>query len=283
MVFTRSQVIKNRSGTSRNYKYETLSATTPRKRRITSNTTHNSVLKCPDAPKKPRKSKESSLTPKTPESPVDNDPIKRAFFQSDDTTTIESVTVQETDDDTKTEIDEYEDDDLPPPPPEPSLTYDDHDLYCIEQILNTTPYNGTKMETDESLRKARARAAAIKVHLLFLEQKVIKHKYLSIDIKDLLISLLYEIKKWVDPLPYNGATGEIANDMIDIAKNRHCTVKRIVDRFGKLFQNSSSFVKPIYEVNIDFDGASRAWKSNKVKLTDGCYDYRKVPRKKRHQ
>ena len=199
MVFTRSQVIKNRSGTSRNYKYETLSATTPRKKSTTPKSHQKTVQKCPDAPKKPRK--QSSLTP---DSPVENDPIKRAFFQNDDTTTIESVTVQETDDDTKTEVDEMEEEDLPPPyslpPPEPSLTYDDHDLYCIEQILNNTPYNGTKMETDESLRKARARAASIKVHLLFLEQKVIKHKYLSLHIKDLLISLLYEIKKWVDPL-----------------------------------------------------------------------------------
>ena len=285
MVFTRSQVIKNRSGTSRNYKYETLSETTPKKKSTTPKSRCNPVQKCPDAPKKPRK--QSSLTP---DSPVENDPIKRAFFQNDDTTTVETITVQETDDDTKTEVDEVEEseeDDLPPPyslpPPEPSLTYDDHDLYCIEQILNNTPYNGTKMETDESLRKARARAASIKVHLLFLEQKVIKHKCLSLHIKDLLISLLYEIKKWVDPLPYNGATGEIANDMIDIAKNRHCALKRIVERFGRLFQTSSSFIKPTYEVNIDFDEASRAWKSNKVKLTDGCYRYRKVPKKRRHQ
>jgi hypothetical protein len=280
MVFTRSQVIKNRSGTSRNYKYETLAATTPRKKSTMPKSHKKTVQICPYAPKKPRK--QSSLTP---DSPIENDPIKRAFFQNDDTTTVETI---ETDDDTKTEVDEVEEEDLPPspynlPPPEPSLTYDDHDLHCIEQILNNTPYNGTKMETDESLRKARARAASIKVHLLFLEKKVIKHKCLSLHIKDLLISLLYEIKKWVDPLPYNGATGDIANDMIDIAKNRHCTIKRIVERFKRLFQTSSSFIKPTYEVNIDFDEASRAWKSNKVKLTDGCYRYRKVPKKRRHQ
>ena len=75
----------------------------------------------------------------------------------------------------------------------------------------------------------------------------------------------------------------IIEDMIDIAKNRHCTLKRIVERFGRLFQTSSSFIKPTYEVNIDFDESSRAWKSNKVKLTDGCYRYRKVPKKRRHQ
>ena len=29
----------------------------------------------------------------------------------------------------------------------------------------------------------------------------------------------------------------------------------------------------IYEVNIDFDGASEAWKSNKKYIGNGCYKY----------
>ena len=292
MVTTRSYVIKNRSGASRNYKYEVLSST-PRKHRTKAVTPVKLVLKCPDAPKKPRKT--SSLTPTTPEKSetkskqYDNDPIKRAFFQNDDSTTIESVTVQEdTDDDIKTEFDELEEAEalvkLPPPStlpsPEPTISYSDHDIYCITNILKSPPYTGIKSETPESLRKAKARAAAIKVHLLFLEQKVINHKHLSFETKDLLKSLLFEIKKWVDPLPYNGATGTIACDMIDIANNRYFTLKRIVERFNRLFCQP---IKPTYEVNIDFDEASRAWKSNKVKLTDGCYRYRKVPTKRRHR
>ena len=113
MVTTRSYVIKNRSGASRNYKYEVLSST-PRKHRTKAVTPVKLVLKCPDAPKKPRKT--SSLTPTTPEKSetkskqYDNDPIKRAFFQNDDSTTIESVTVQEdTDDGDTLQSDDVED------------------------------------------------------------------------------------------------------------------------------------------------------------------------------
>jgi hypothetical protein len=32
-------------------------------------------------------------------------------------------------------------------------------------------------------------------------------------------------------------------------------------------------VKPIYEVNIDFDEASTAWRANKRKLDNCCYEY----------
>ena len=147
MVTTRSHVIKNRSGASRNYKSEVLSST-PRKHSTKAVTPVKLVLKCPDAPKKPRKL--SSLTPTTPEKSetkskqYDNDPIKRAFFQNDDSTTIESVTVQEdTDDDINTEFDELEEAEelvkLPPPstlpPPEPTISYSDHDIFCITKIL----------------------------------------------------------------------------------------------------------------------------------------------------
>jgi hypothetical protein len=32
-------------------------------------------------------------------------------------------------------------------------------------------------------------------------------------------------------------------------------------------------IKPVYEVNIDFDGASEAWRSNKKYVGNGCYKY----------
>ena len=32
----------------------------------------------------------------------------------------------------------------------------------------------------------------------------------------------------------------------------------------------------MYEVNIDFDEASNFWKENKIKLTNGCYEYKKT-------
>jgi hypothetical protein len=30
---------------------------------------------------------------------------------------------------------------------------------------------------------------------------------------------------------------------------------------------------PMYEVDIDFDGASEAWHMNKKRLANGCYEY----------
>lgn len=35
-------------------------------------------------------------------------------------------------------------------------------------------------------------------------------------------------------------------------------------------------LKPIYDVNINFDEASREWNKNKIKLSDGCYEYKKM-------
>ena len=35
-----------------------------------------------------------------------------------------------------------------------------------------------------------------------------------------------------------------------------------------------------YEVNIDFDEASAAWKANKKSLGNGCYKYIRMPKQK---
>lgn len=35
---------------------------------------------------------------------------------------------------------------------------------------------------------------------------------------------------------------------------------------------------PLYEVNIDFDGAKAAWRENKNVLPNGCYTYKKLYR-----
>lgn len=32
----------------------------------------------------------------------------------------------------------------------------------------------------------------------------------------------------------------------------------------------------MYEVNIDFDYASKCWAENKIKLNNGCYEYKKT-------
>jgi hypothetical protein len=37
----------------------------------------------------------------------------------------------------------------------------------------------------------------------------------------------------------------------------------------------SQTVRTIIETNIDFDAASLAWNKNKIKLGNGCYEYKK--------
>jgi hypothetical protein len=36
---------------------------------------------------------------------------------------------------------------------------------------------------------------------------------------------------------------------------------------------SQNNIKSLYEVNIDFDGASQAWKANKISIGNGSYKY----------
>lgn len=40
---------------------------------------------------------------------------------------------------------------------------------------------------------------------------------------------------------------------------------------------------PLYEVNIDFDEAHDAWVANKIKQKNGCYKYRKHPKKSKKE
>ena len=37
--------------------------------------------------------------------------------------------------------------------------------------------------------------------------------------------------------------------------------------------------KPVYEVNIDFDDAAKAWRENKRVLKNGCFEYKPEPLK----
>ena len=37
--------------------------------------------------------------------------------------------------------------------------------------------------------------------------------------------------------------------------------------------------KPVYEVNIDFDEAAKAWRENKRVLKNGCFEYKPEPLK----
>ena len=40
-----------------------------------------------------------------------------------------------------------------------------------------------------------------------------------------------------------------------------------------MITRSQAIIKPLYEVNIDFDEASRAWLHNKKKIGNGSYKY----------
>ena len=54
----------------------------------------------------------------------------------------------------------------------------------------------------------------------------------------------------------------------------HKIVTRSLKKLHEKYENYN--LKPIYDVNIDFDGASREWNKNKIKLSDGCYEYKKM-------
>ena len=41
--------------------------------------------------------------------------------------------------------------------------------------------------------------------------------------------------------------------------------------------------RQIYEVNIDFDDASREWRKNKISLGNGMFKYKKNRNKKNHK
>ena len=53
---------------------------------------------------------------------------------------------------------------------------------------------------------------------------------------------------------------------------------KIVTRsLKKLYEKYESYnLKTIYDVNIDFYGATREWNKNKIKLSNGCYEYKKM-------
>lgn len=43
---------------------------------------------------------------------------------------------------------------------------------------------------------------------------------------------------------------------------------RAIDMYNSIKQKNA------YSVDIDFDGASRAWRKNKVSIGNGCYEYK---------
>lgn len=69
-------------------------------------------------------------------------------------------------------------------------------------------------------------------------------------------------------------TTNIEENYCDKLRNRNSPPLRSGELAHKLrSSNSVSRLKKIYDVDIDFDEASKAWLQNKKKTGDGCYTY----------
>lgn len=74
---------------------------------------------------------------------------------------------------------------------------------------------------------------------------------------------------------------EVANPIPFPEKKKKQSHSRMVT-FGEnieIIEYCLSSHKSLYEVNIDFDEAHEAWMANKIKQKNGCYKYRKHPKK----
>jgi hypothetical protein len=62
------------------------------------------------------------------------------------------------------------------------------------------------------------------------------------------------------------------NPAIESAKSRiESNIEVGWERIKMMKRSATS--SPIYDVDIDFDGATSAWQENKRKLDNGCYEY----------
>jgi hypothetical protein len=69
-------------------------------------------------------------------------------------------------------------------------------------------------------------------------------------------------------------TTNIEENYCDKLRNRNSPPLRSGELAHKLrSSNSISRLKKIYDMDIDFDEASKAWLQNKKKTGDGCYAY----------
>ena len=69
-------------------------------------------------------------------------------------------------------------------------------------------------------------------------------------------------------------TNKSKNPSMDEAVTTMRTRSYYNKKVGFYLQPSESKTyEQLYDNDIDFDGASKAWNSNKRKLSDGCYQY----------
>jgi hypothetical protein len=144
-------------------------------------------------------------------------------------------------------------------------------LVVINQIISYVPYSGTNENEPCTEDEAQTRYVTLQKNLATIVENIPYLQDVSDEKRTLLNDIIFEIHKWIEPLPYNSSRGDYAAEWKYVARRRLDTVEMCVRRMERLLM----VYCVRFEVNIDFDGASREWKSNKVKLNDGCYRYRK--------
>ena len=146
-------------------------------------------------------------------------------------------------------------------------------LKAIRVILAKRPYSGTQSENVYTLREANAKYASILIHLRYVLRFSVSYTG-AYDSKTKDIEHFSNlVKSLCKPLPYNGATGELGQEMVELSYSRNREAMKFID-------DIENVLKQPYSVNIDFDEASRQWQKNKIKLSDGCYKYKKHKVKK---
>lgn len=148
--------------------------------------------------------------------------------------------------------------------PEPSEIIDiDSQFKAIYDILDKKQYVGALNEK-QIKREAKAKSAALTIHLNLI--RAYSHSYTGAGfVKEQLINEMIDQIMKVKSQSFNYGDLAVSAEFSEMCNT---FVRNTVERIEKLLLR-----KPIYEVNIDFDDASRAWKANKKYLGDGTYRY----------
>lgn len=148
--------------------------------------------------------------------------------------------------------------------PEPSEIIDiDSHFKAIYDILDKKPYTGALNEK-QIKREAKAKSAALTIHLNLI--RAYSHSYTGAGfVKEQLINEMIDQIMKVKSQSFNYGDLAVSEEFSNMCNT---FVRNTVERIEKLLLR-----KPIYEVNIDFDDASRAWKANKKYMGDGTYRY----------
>ena len=148
--------------------------------------------------------------------------------------------------------------------PEPSEIIDiDSQFKAIYDILDKKQYVGALNEK-QIKREAKAKSAALTIHLNLI--RAYSHSYTGAGfVKEQLINEMIDQIMKVKSQSFNYGDLAVSAEFSEMCNT---FVRNTVERIEKLLLR-----KPSYEVNIDFDDASRAWKANKKYLGDGTYRY----------